>query len=810
MKFLYLTLLAFIIFSCSTTVAKRTNLIDFVPENATIIIKTSNLEELKSSIKNSDFLSKFSKTTAYQNLESKLENLKLFKPNGEMLICFSNDANDSLQYSIITKYTPQLFKRDSIKNYIEETLKYENETLTKSTFNNNTFYSTVIDSTFFASSSKSIIDGVFANPHMNEELIKIYNSTSDDKTFSIIINANSPFIKSFFIDEALSLKALTSYMAIDVDVNQNAIYINGITKATDTTKILNNIFKNTIPQENQTQNVTPNTSDGFMSFTFKNFKTINSNLNAFHKKDSLSESSPIFENITEVGVIYEGKNRAIALNSIDVIATEDALISEQTIVDAYRGVEIYNFSKPSLFSNTFSPLIKQNNISKYCILDTFFVFSDNVAMLQNIISNYQNKTTYSELSTFIKIKEQLSNASSLLLVVNNESLKNILNRHFEENLDDSFSSYNTSALQFIYDTNFAHFNAIIKKSKNVVVQSSVSEELNIKLASDILTKPQFVTNHLTKEKEIVVQDVKNNLYLISNKGKILWKKQLEGAVLGTIEQIDIFKNGRLQLAFATPNRVYVIDRDGKDVTPFPGKFNDDITQPLSVFDYDKNKDYRLFVTQGKNILVYDVNLKLVSGFNFKSAKEAIISQPKHFRISGKDYILFKTENTMHVIDRTGNNRMTPKTSGTYSNQPIYLYNNKFITTTSNGQLISIDTKGGVSTQNLNLSEKHNLEASSKTLVTLSDNKLTIKTNVVEMEFGTYTKPELFYIKDKIYVAITDLQTQKVYLYDSLGNLIPNFPLYGTSEISLDNIDKDQSLEFITKGDSNSLLIYRIN
>ena len=810
MKFLYLTLLAFVVFSCSNTVTKRTNLIDFVPENATIIIKTSNLEDLKSSIKNSDFLSKFSKTTAYQNLESRLENLKLFKPNGEMLICFSNDAYDSLQYSIITKYIPQLFKRDSIKNYIEKTLKYENETLTKSSFNNNTFYSTVIDSTFFASSSKNIIDGVFTNPHMNEELIKIYNSTSDDKTFSIIINANSPFIKSFFIDKTLSLKALTSYMAIDVDVKQNTICINGITKATDTTKILNNIFKNTIPQENQTQNVTPNTCDGFMSFTFKNFETINSNLNAFHKKDSLSESSPIFENITEVGVIYEGKNRAIALNSVDVIATEDALISEQTIVDTYRGVEIYNFNKPDLFSNTFSPLIKQNNINKYCMLDTFFVFSDNVAMLQNIISNYQNKTTYSELSTFIKIKEQLSNASSLLLAVNNESLKNILNRHFEENLNDSFSSYNTSALQFIYDTNFAHFNAIIKKSKNVVVQSSVSEELNIKLASDILTKPQFVTNHLTKEKEIIVQDVKNNLYLISNKGKILWKKQLEGVVLGTVKQIDIFKNGRLQLAFATPNRVYVIDRDGKDVTSFPGKFNDDITQPLSVFDYDKNKNYRLFVTQGKNILVYDINLKLVSGFNFKSAKDAIISQPKHFRISGKDYILFKTENTMYVIDRTGNNRMTPKISGTYSNQPIYLYNDKFITTTSNGQLISIDTKGGVSTQNLNLSEKHNLEASSKTLVTLSDNKLTIKTNVVEMEFGTYTKPELFYIKDKIYVAVTDLQTQKVYLYDSLGNLIPNFPLYGTSEIALDNIDKDQSLEFITKGDSNSLLLYRIN
>ncbi|MFG6687987.1 ribonuclease HII [Mariniflexile sp. HNIBRBA6329] len=810
MRFLAFTLLLFFVFSCTNDRKNRTNLIDFVPQDASIIIKTSNLEDLKSSINNSDFLNKFSKTSAYKNLEAKLENLKLLKPNGELLICFSNDDSDSLQYSIITKFTPQLFKRDSIKNYMEETLEYENQTLTKSTFNNNTFYSTVIDSTFFAASSKNIINTALSNPNMNEELVKIYNSTSNDKTFSIIINTNSPFIKSFFIEEALNLKAVTSYIAIDVDVNQDYLYINGITKAIDSTKILNNVFKGTIPQENQIQNIAPFDSDAFMSFTFKNFKTIEGNLKTFNKQDSIASSSPLFDNIIEVGTIYQNENRAIALNSIDFIATEDALIGEQTIVANYRGIEIYSFSQPSLFSYTFSPLIKNIKANKYCILDNFFVFSDNLELLQSIIASYQNKTTFSESETFKKVKEQLSNASSLLLVTNSQSLKSILSKNFKDALDDSFSNYSTSALQFIYDTNFAHLNAIIKKSKATVIQNSVSEELNIKLGTDILTKPQFVTNHLTKEKEIVVQDIKNNLYLISNKGKILWKKQLEGSVLGTIEQIDIFKNGRLQLAFATPNRVYVIDRNGKDVAPFPGKFNDEITQPLSVFDYDKNKDYRLLVTQGKNILMYDKNLKTVSGFNFKSADDAIINQPKHFRISSKDYIIFKTQNTMYIIDRVGNTRIKPKTSSNFSNQPVFLYNNTFTTTTLNGQLISVDTRGGVSTQNLNLSEKHSLEASSKTLVTLKENKLTIKTNAVELDFGSYTRPELFYIKDKIYVAITDLQTQKVYMYDSLGNLIPSFPVYGNSEIALDNIDKNQSLEFVTKGDNNSILLYRIN
>ena len=809
MRFLYLTLLAIVTFSCSNTVTKRVNIIDFVPENTSIIIRTTNVEDLKSSINNSDFLDKFSKTHAYKNLESKLENLKLLKPNSELLICFSKDNKDSLQYTFITKYNAQLFKTDSLKNYVEETLTYETETLIKSNYKNNIFYSTVIDSTFIASSSKDIVQNVFAHSNLNEELVKIYNATSNDKTFSVYIKADSPFIKSFFTEPLLNLKGFTSYIAMDVDVNQNAIYINGITKANDTTKSAINLFKNTVPQENQLQNITPFDSDGFLSLTFKNFKNFEKNQMAFRKTDSIVNTN-LFDAIVEVGVVYKAENRAIILNSLDVINTEDALISERTPIEAFRGVDIFSFSQPKLFYKTFSPFISFKNATKYCELDTFFVFSDNMEVLQSIISNYQNKTTYSEQDAFKTVKEQLSDASSLLFVTNSNTLKTIINSNFETDLDADFGNYTTSALQFIYDSNFAHVNAIVKKSKTRAIQNSISEELNIKLASDILTQPQFVTNHLTKEKEIVVQDVKNNLYLISNKGKILWKKQLEGTVLGTIEQIDIFKNGRLQLAFAITNRVYVIDRDGKDVAPFPGKFNDEITQPLAVFDYDKNKDYRLLVTQGKNILVYDTNLKTVNGFNFKAADDAILSQPKHFRMGSTDYLLLKSKNKLYILDRTGNPRFSPKTTNTFSNQPIFLYNNTFTTTTSNGNLISVDAKGRVSTQNLNLTDKHGIDASSKTFVAQSENKLLIKNNRIEIDYGSYTAPVLFYLNDKIYVSITDLQTQKVFLYDSQGNLLPSFPVYGNSAIAMDSIDKDKHLEFITIGESNSILLYQLN
>ncbi|WP_345005829.1 ribonuclease HII [Snuella lapsa] len=810
MRFFCLILLTTIVLNCTNTKTNRSELIHFVPQNTHTIIKTSNFEGLKSSIKNNDFLQRLSNTVSYKKLEDKLDYLSLLNASEDLLICISQDERDSLAYTVITKYQTNIFKSDSLTDYTEETFLYKNKPLTRSKFNGNTFYSTIADSTFFASSSKAIVEMVHNKFAQNIELEKFYNTIDITKTASIISTSNTSYIKSFFLEDSIKTNSFTNYSALDIDLNQDEIILNGITKATDSSKSLINIFKNTIPQENLCPNVVPANSDGFMSFTFNNFKDFESNLLKF-KASSSNVTTMIFDNINEIGIIYQGSEQAIILNSLDVIATEEALASEQNKTTTYREIPIYNFSTPDLFSKTFSPLVTFNKASKYCLLDNFFVFANDMEVLQNIIANYQNKTTFSERHYFKTIKEQLSDAASLLMVNSASGLENTLSKNFANNSNLKFDDYKASAIQLIYDTNFAHVNGIVKKIKTKARLNSISEELTVKLDKALLNAPQFVTNHVTNQKEIVVQDINNNLYLISNKGKVLWKKQLHGPVLGTIEQIDIYKNGRLQLVFATPHRVYVIDRNGNDVAPFPGKFNDEITQPLSVFDYDKNKNYRLLVTQGKDVLMYNVKAQIVKGFIFKSANNRIISQPKHFRIGRKDYIALKTQNKLYILDRTGRNRVTPKTTNvTFSPEPIYLFQNKFTTTTANGSLMSVDSKGNTATQNLKLSKKHSIVASSKTLVSHSENKLSIKNNTIEIDYGSYSIPKLFYINDKIYVAITDLQSHKVYLYDSRSKLLPNFPVYGNSTIDLNQIDRDRNLEFVVEGEDNTVIIYKIN
>ena len=202
-----------------------------------------------------------------------------------------------------------------------------------------------------------------------------------------------------------------------------------------------------------------------MSFTFNDFTMLNENLKQFRSTDSLTTETTLFDNIVEVGIIYEGKNQAILLNSLDVIATKDALLNDQDLVETYRQIDIYSFSEAGLFSNTFSPLITFNQANYYANVNAFFVFTNTKEALENIIANYQNKTTYSEKEYYQSTKEHLTNASSLLMVANPTALKNIINNNFEETLNLELDDYKASALQFVYDTNFAHVNTVIKKNK---------------------------------------------------------------------------------------------------------------------------------------------------------------------------------------------------------------------------------------------------------------------------------------------------------------------------------------------------------
>jgi hypothetical protein len=798
MKAIWLSLIVIICFSC-TSDKKKFQAEDFINENAPTIIRVNNVANLSTNLNNNDLLSQLNTSKSFKDLESTFELFSFLNTKHPIYInLFSAES-----FSFSTIYSDSILKLKSDTKITRDSISIEGLKVEKITLNNQQLFLSKRDQVIVGSNSEEKLKEALS--HMaSSEILKFLKTTNEKSELSIIKSEKKPFKSPVFIDSILNTKQLTNYLAFDVDLAQENILLNGISKASDSSKSMINIFKNTIAQENELALVTPNNSDGFLSITYNDYQIFKENLNKFNKKNTEEEPSTLLNNISEIGIIYNDSN-ALVLNSIDTEYTKTQLSDHFKEVETYRSIPIYNFEQPNFFKNELHPFFN-STVSVYCQLDQFFVFSNSKETLLDIIANYQNKTTLFYKDYYKAVSKQLSSQSSILQIVNGTTLARILDTPLQNNTALDLSNYRTSAVQFTYDDDFAHFNAVINKSKVVKEVNTISEKFNIKLDEDILNDPQFVKNHITNKTEILVQDVKNTLYLISNSGKILWKKTLKEEIIGKIEQVDLLKNGKLQYAFTTKKAMYVLDREGNDTKPFPVTLKDKVTQPLSVFEYEGRKNYRFLITQGKELLMLDAKGKNVNGFNYKK-ENAVTSQPKHFRIGSKDYIAFKAKDELVIIDRVGKIRIPIKEAFKFSENAIYLNQNKFTFTTEDGELVTVTESGKVGKQALNLNKNHGFDASTVSMTYLSENKLTINGKTIELDFGNYTKPQLFYSNDKIFVSTTDLQTQKLYLFDSKAKLINNFPVFATANSDLNNTN---NLEIVTKGDTNSILFYTTN
>ncbi|EPR72749.1 hypothetical protein ADIWIN_2362 [Winogradskyella psychrotolerans RS-3] len=769
--------------ACQKDYSKTKQPYKLIPTETSAIIQVNELNDFVTSIENNDVLS------GLYNKELKNASLFLNQLNTTQQVYISfTDSN----YLILSENDSTLFVLDSVKNIISTTLV--DSEIEKTQINDNIFYHKIIGNTFAGSNDLELLKTLNTD-NENTELSNLIETTDKKSIASILFKSEATNYSKLLFSDVIN-KGSKTFTVLDFDYTEKGLNYNGILTSKDSSAHNLDSFKNTVPQKTNTPLIAPYNTSSLVSITYDNFSVFNKNNN--YLKDSLVDVSETFLNFTdEIALI----DNALVLHSLDPNLIIES-IEDKSISESFRDIDIYEFGYPNFFESNLMPFITFENANFFSVFENFIVFSNSSEILKSILTDALNNNTLANSDAFLSISENLSDEASLFIFKDSEQLSTVL--------DQTMNGYNANAVQFIREDTYTHINGIIQKFKKRAASNSVAETFTTPLEATILTVPQAVKNHVSKSHDIVVQDVNNMLYLISSSGNILWKKQLQGRILGQVDQIDMYKNGRLQLAFTTPNQLYVLDRNGNDVSPFPLKFNDAITQPLSVFDYDKRKDYRLMVTQGKHLLMYNAKGQSVSGFKYKNNDSEISSKPKHFRIGSKDYIVFGAGENLKVLNRQGDIRINVKDKIRFSDNDVYLYQNKFTTTNTLGELIQVDTKGNLSTKNLNLTDKHKIATTSKTLVSLRENRLIIKSRTVDLDYGEYTEPRIFYLNDKIYVTTTDLQSKKVYLFDSQGKSIPNFPVFGTSAAVLEKLDNDSGLELITQSDDKTIVVYKLH
>ena len=156
--------------------------------------------------------------------------------------------------------------------------------------------------------------------------------------------------------------------------------------------------------------------------------------------------------------------------------------------------------------------------------------------------------------------------------------------------------------------------------------------------------PFEIRDHVKGEKQYVEQLPNNKIRLMSATKRGIWAIPFDTPICGVIDQVDFFKNGKLQMIFVSEDRLYLLDRMARIVRGFPVKLEKRVLLGPQIMDLKGDKEYSFFVMNEDNsITLYNLerDKKSLKGLEIK-APEFVRELPQIKSINGEYYIILKS------------------------------------------------------------------------------------------------------------------------------------------------------------------------
>ena len=676
---------------------------------------------------------------------------------------------------------------------------------------------------------------------------------NEDKIFIIFSNL-IPLLKKGLTEDYFSTRnvaKLTEYAVADIYFNQNGLVLSGYTESTDSTQILYK-YKSGTASAFETYKILPSTTMLFESVI------------PLAGKSSIVPPQPLRTATVELAqklreymgdeitrAYIDLKDGSGNTGSVIIYELTNRVYAEKIFLDYFGQKEnkgTISYFNPddqinipvyqTVFKGLVSLLAPGFSID---FDDSYFTFYDNylitgnsdIALSKVLYDNLLKKTLANDL-IYREFESTLPSVSGYFFYCVPSQIIEYLSSLLSEDVI-SFMKSGKSSISKIQAAGyqFTPSNNMIYNSFSVLFKEEPREESTTEwetlLDSIAAIKPFFFTNHTTGAKEIFIQDLKNNAYLINAAGRILWKVPLRERITGSVFMIDYYRNGKYQLLFSGENYLHLLDRNGNYVERYPVKLRSPATNSVALFDYDNNNNYRLLIAgQDKMIYTYDKSGNIVKGWKPFRTNGTVSSEISWFRVSGKDYIVIADETSLYFLDRQGNPRLTlkePVTKAAGSSLRLTPGSTPSVVCSApDGTVQHIYFDGSVRKFNKKaFSVDHSFDFFDvngdgfgeyifidKGMLYLYDHN---RSELFSRKFGSSKLGGpinfIFSSADRK-IGVIDIEKKQIYLIDDKGNIMKGFPLRGASMFSIGRLNEKNEWHLIVGGTDKFMYNYRLD
>lgn len=784
-----------------------------------------------------------------------------------------NNQLEKVQANVVTNFSQRKYEGKSI---FSVSLK-----------SSRIIYITLCNSVLVYSGSPVLIEDAIRQSTLNEsllnnpEFLKVVSTTGKNKDANIFIDfSQAGKLISLFSNSEHSLnlrkyKQLGSWSELDVNIKSNLILLNGFAERDEQEASFLSSITTQKPVRLTIDKILPATTSSFIAFGLSspnenylaymnylkecgkytryqaNLSNLNSKYGIEFEEFFLSlidnEFALVSQHNTstqesEEYIVLKSKSGSDADKQLLELTESIALVNNAAKTMSYSPdnnlrFNIYKVPIYPLFGRLLGDMYDVFEECYLAVIDNYIVVAGNYDDASSFIHSYILQKTLENDEVYRSFAEDVSMKSYLLAYSNLSYPNSLFTKYLSDKLIDgwkqnvkTFTNVQSFGVQLSEVSDLPYLNIYLKRYGNFKGRpQTVWESL---LDTTLSTKPSFVMNHYTKQNEIFIQDDKNNLYLLNHSGRILWSFQVTEKINSEIFQVDYYKNGKLQILFSTENFIHLIDRNGNYVENYPVRLRAKATAGLALFDYEKNRDYRIFIPcSDKKVYVYTKDANLVSGWEFKGADHIIEQSIQYFRVEGKDFIVFGDKNKTYILDRKGKDRVIVKTPVAKSKNNFYHLHNTgkvstsyLLTTTSKSELVKIYFDGNTEITTVSeLSPKHyfdykDINGNGKAdFIFLDKNTLKVAdkelNDIFEIDFDSEIshRPVYYHFSHaNRKIGLVSQADEKIYLINNNGELYKNFPLEGKTLFSIGYFDITSSkFNLIVGGRNNFLYNYAV-